>query len=625
MQSFQFLPCISTSYEPCQGTHLLENKQYRHTYLLSILHTLTINLYKKLPLSEETPNFRLLELDLSGNAVTADDVVDQARLDTYGLRDGVDYDALSYCWGPEEELTTMTINGQSLPVSQNLLAALRQIRLDQKETASLRKLWIDAICINQSDNVEKSRQVMLMRDIYSNASRVVIWIGGPDHFSNLAFDTLERFALDDGTSDGSVTYQDIQHTVQERRAAVQLFIGRPYFFRMWIVQEVVVAKEAIIRCGSLHLDYDKLQTAIQRMTGSGFFPFSAATSNLTYVGHWRAAYHEMSVRDIDQNLDLRLFIDSRDRLATDPRDKIYSLRGIANKAFSAGIKVNYDSSVKRVYTDFSKFVLNFRPDLQILSAVVLRHRASSGLALPSYVPDWNLPKYGGSILQRYYRFKPTHLFRAAGATTPRIRTEEDSDTISVEGLRLDTVARILPIKSILRAKADGSVSVTESSLQELSAHVIPSETYPFTSEPSWVAYFHTMTADRTALSPRINDEYRAQFFAAFGEWSLSATGNEQNLPPSVWAAVSKNIGTIIEDKDMFITTKGYLGLGHEGFLEGDVVCILSGGEVPFLLRESKHGSKQIFRFLSECYVHGVMDGEAMNDPARNSIEQFPIE
>ena len=593
---------------------------------LSSFCALTMNLYKKVPLSEEEPNFRLLELDLSGDAATADEAVVHARLDTYDLRDGVDYDALSYCWGPEEESAQIIINGESVSVSTNLLAALKQVRLDQRKTASPRKLWVDAICINQSNNAEKSHQVMLMRDIYANASRVVIWIGGPDDLSDLAFDTLKRFAADDRTSDGSATYRDIQDTVRERRAAVQLFIERPYFVRMWIIQEVVVAKKATIRCGSLHLDFDKLQTAIQRMTGSGCFPFSAATTNLTYVGHWRAAYHEMSAPDSEENLDLRLFLDSRDRLATDPRDKIYSLRGIANKALSAGIKVNYDSSVERVYTDFSKHVLNIRPDLQILSAVILRHRTNSDFALPSYVPDWSLPKYGGGFLQRYYRFKPTHLFRAAGATTPRIIMEEHSDTISVEGIPLDTVARVLPIKSILGVKEDGSVSMTESSLRELAADEIASETYPFTGEPSWIAYFRTMTADRTALSARINAEYRAQFFAAFGGWSLSDTnGNEQNLPPSVWAEVSKGIGTIIEDKDMFLTTQGYLGLGHEGFQVGDVVCIFSGGEVPFLLRETTHDSKKVFRFLSECYVHGVMNGEMMNDPKRNPVEQFSIE
>lgn len=585
-----------------------------------------MTLYKQRPLSTDRPTFRLLELDLSIDVASVDNIVLHARLDTYDLRDGLDYDALSYTWGADDVLARIKVNDEWTLVRQNLLKALQQLRLNQRKTVNSRKLWVDALCINQSDNVEKSHQVMLMRDIYVNASRVLAWLGEPDGLSAVAFDTLERFAVDDGTQDGSATYRDIQDTAKERKVAVQLFLERSYFVRMWTIQEVVVARKVTVYCGSLALDYDRMHNATRRMTGSGFYPFSRATTNLTYVGNWRASYLEMSAPDREENFGLRLFLDSRDRIATDPRDKIYSLRGIANTALTAAIKVNYDNSVERVYTDFCKRVLRIRPDLLILSAVILRHRTTSIFGLPSFVPDWSLPKYGGGVLQRYYRFKPAHLFRAAGATTPHVIMEEHSDVINLEGLRVDTVARIIPIKSILAAKENSSVSVTETSLQDLAQEVLASDTYHISGESSWIAFFRTLTADRTALSPRISDEYRSQYFTAFHRWSSHASTSEgQNLPPPAWVEISKDIGTIIEDKDMFVTTKGYLGLGHEGFQVGDVVTIFSGGEVPYLLREIAPEKKSAFRFLSECYVHGVMNGEVMNNPKRNPLEQISLE
>ena len=585
-----------------------------------------MTLYKQRPLSTDRPSFRLLELDLSSDVASADKAVLHARLDTYDLRDGLDYDALSYTWGADDVLAHIKVNDQWVSVRQNLLEALQQLRVNQRKTVNPRKLWVDALCINQSDNVEKSHQVMLMRDIYANASSVLAWIGKPDGLSAVAFDTLEQFAANDGTQDGSATYRDIRDTAKERKAAIQLFFERSYFIRMWTIQEVVVARKITVHCGSLALDFDEMHNATRRMTGSGFYPFSRSTTNLTYVGNWRASYLEVNAPDRKEFLDLRLFLDSRDRIATDPRDKIYSLRGIANTALAASIKVNYDNSVERVYTDFSKSVLRIRPDLQILSAVILRHRTASSFGLPSFVPDWSLPKYGGGILQRYYRFKPTHLFRAAGATTPRITMDEHSDVINLEGLRVDTVARVIPIKSILAAKETSSVSVTETSLRGLAHDVLASDTYHFSGEPSWIVFFRTLTADRTALSPRINDEYRSQYFTAFHGWSLHASTSEgQSLPPPAWVEISKDIGTIIEDKDVFVTAKGHLGLGHEGFQVGDVVSIFTGGEVPFLLRETTPKNKNAFRFLSECYVHGVMDGEVMNDPKRNPLEQISLE
>ena len=463
-----------------------------------------------------------------------------------------------------------------------------------------------------------------MRDIYANARKVLVWIGEPDHLSELAFDTLEQFAIDDGTPDGSTTCKNLQDTTNERRAAIHLFIERSYFGRMWVIQEVVVARNPTILCGSLSLGFDSMHRAIRRMTGSGFFPFSGSTTNLTYLGNWRESYLAMSAPDTEEELDLRLFLDSRDRNASDARDKIFSLQGIANVGIAAGIDINYDDSVERVYTDFAKHVLRTRQDLQILSAVILRHRSDSKLILPSYVPDWSLPKYGGSILQRYYRFKPTHLFQAAGTTKRTISIEPDSDTIRLEGRIFDTVANVIPIKTFSTAK-DNSIAVTEDRLKELAADAIGSETYPFTCEPSWVAYFRTLTADRTALSPRINDEYRNLYFSTLGSLGLfDSTNKDESSQPSIWEAISESIRTIIEDKDMFVTTRGYLGLGHEGSVAGDVVCVLTGGEVPFLLRQIATEEKRVFRFLSECYVHGVMDGEVMNDPNANPLEQISL-
>jgi hypothetical protein len=584
-----------------------------------------MGVHQLLPLSVNHTSFRLLELDFSSDAASADKATVHATMDIYDFRDAPEYEALSYAWGTQDGSSNIVLNDQWFPVTPNLLAALQQLRLNQgKNGKSKGKLWIDAICINQSDNSEKSQQVMRMKDIYANASQVLIWIGKPDNVSGIAFDTLERFAADDGTRDGSATYRDILDTVEKRRAAIQLFIERSYFDRVWIIQEVVVARNATVLCGSFSIAFDKLHIAVQRMTSSGFYPFSIAASNVVYLGNWRGNFLEMAPADREENLGLRLFMDACDRSATNLRDKIYSLRGIANNTIATGITVDYNKSVERVYTDFTKHLLNLHHNLRVLSAVNLQHRTTSTLLLPSWVPDWSQPTHGGCILNRYYRFEPTKLFCAAGATKPRVTVAGYSDTICLEGMRLDTVKRVIRIKSILMAKDENSISVTETRLQEMAAEVTSSETYPFTSEPFWRAFFRTLTADRTALSPRVGEEYRAKFLTAFRDWKLNDEGVGQNLPAIAWAEISKTIGTIIEYKDMFLTAQGYLGHSQEGFRIGDVVCIFSGGDVPYLLRQAMPPHDGMFQFLSECYVHGVMDGEAMNNLESNRLEPFLI-
>ena len=269
-------------------------------------------------------------------------------------------------------------------------------------------------------------------------------------------------------------------------------------------------------------------------------------------------------------------------------------------------------------------MLCIRPDLRVLSAVTGRHRATSTLLLPSWVPDWSQATRGG-ILNRHYRFEPTCLFRAGGLGKPRVTVTKSSDTICLEGMRLDTVKNVIPIKSILTMNDEGSFSVTETILQDMAVKVTSLETYPFTGEPFWIAFFRTLTADRTALSPRIKEEYRAKYLAAFSDWKLNYEELDQNLPARAWAEVSKSIGAIIGDKDMFLTIGGYLGLGHEGFQIGDIVCIFIGGEVPFLLRQAKTPHDGMFQLLSECYIHGVMDGQAMNNQESDHLERFLIE
>jgi hypothetical protein len=151
------------------------------------------------------------------------------------------------------------------------------------------------------------------------------------------------------------------------------------------------------------------------------------------------------------------------------------------------------------------------------------------------------------------------------------------------------------------------------------------ETYPFTGEPLWEAFFHTLTADRSTLSSRVSEDYRSKYFSVFQNWSPNLSPNErlEHLPAAAWAEISRILGAIVEDKVMLVTERGYLGLGQEGSKAGEVICIFEGGETPFMLRQSPEheGNSQ---FLSECYVHGVMDGEIMNNQDTSQFEKFLI-
>jgi hypothetical protein len=89
------------------------------------------------------------------------------------------YEALSYVWDSDLSPQAITLNGCAFSVTGNLHAALWNLRDRQLE----RVLWVDALCINQGDNKEKETQIPLMRSIYAQAARVIVWLGPPleDH------------------------------------------------------------------------------------------------------------------------------------------------------------------------------------------------------------------------------------------------------------------------------------------------------------------------------------------------------------------------------------------------------------------------------------------------------------
>ena len=123
------------------------------------------------PLDVEEREIRLLRL-LPGR--WTDPIA--CELSTVSLRRNPCYDALSYVWGDPKDTLPITVDGKLLQATKSVRLALRRLRSYHNS----RTLWVDAICINQEDQEEKTQQVMLMRYIYSNAKSVQVYLGeGP--------------------------------------------------------------------------------------------------------------------------------------------------------------------------------------------------------------------------------------------------------------------------------------------------------------------------------------------------------------------------------------------------------------------------------------------------------------
>ncbi|KAM0347651.1 hypothetical protein ACHAPU_004664 [Fusarium lateritium] len=186
--------------------------------------------------------------------------------------------ALSYVWGPREDPAVVTINGFAFSVTRNLYHALdeyrRQFSENDGNTASS-YLWVDAICLNQNDHVEKSIQVPRMSLIYGRCERVLAWLG-PVEDDDMAdvrqlADKLKLFEVPADPSHQSISeddrinafrksaYSDPQAAaeVESVRRALRSIGHRPWFRRIWILQEAVLAqRQPMILCGRFELGYE---------------------------------------------------------------------------------------------------------------------------------------------------------------------------------------------------------------------------------------------------------------------------------------------------------------------------------------------------------------------------------
>jgi hypothetical protein len=168
---------------------------------------------------------------------------DPIRIDlfTEELSSLPEYDALSYVWGTEISGLPVTVNGRVLKVTANLEIALRYLRYKD----AVRALWIDAICINQRIPDERYHQVRLMGDIYSSARHVIVWLGPAEEESDMTIDWILGKV---GTA-GSLQMLMF-------RFGLRALCGRPWFSRVWVVQEVALAtKDPVVVCGSKHLPW----------------------------------------------------------------------------------------------------------------------------------------------------------------------------------------------------------------------------------------------------------------------------------------------------------------------------------------------------------------------------------
>lgn len=260
------------------------------------------------------------------------------------------YDAVSYTWGSEATLHPICIDGRRLHIRHNIWRFLQHCSVAGFPTT---RLWIDSICINQSDVLEKNHQVGRMGSIFSSAARVLIWLGEASELSSIgdAYDEWFKVTSDKGHSP---LYTFMSRCRGETRNLVrqhcEAIITNEYWLRLWVVQEILVARSAVIISGTRTIDICEtpymeailteeagdwlVQHCIQRIMP---FVWKRLGTGTGRGSEWR--WLSALVREYGK------------QLCHDPRDRIYALLGLARTKKSRSLRVDYNGSLETLFIE----------------------------------------------------------------------------------------------------------------------------------------------------------------------------------------------------------------------------------------------------------------------------------
>jgi hypothetical protein len=321
--------------------------------------------YSTVPL-EDKSDIRLLVV----HPGSGDDPI-CCSLKTVPLSEHPRYDALSYAWGPPEQVKVLQLLDAPVKVRENLWWALVHLRLPTQDWV----VWVDALCIDQSNIGERNHQVRLMSQIFTNAEIVVAWLGCEADDSDLIMDYLAGAPIeldaDDPLLDSLDLALGISGSSRSTRASIVIgqrshlipyndilrkslrkIYGRSYWQRMWVLQEFGLANDVVVCCGKkmvpwnafLLLEDDFASTENRRPDG----PHRPATTLLQYRKD-RVGMPQRLFTEIYNLISLVLLFG--DRLCSDPKDKIYALLSMAVDCQHDEIIVDYSKTLFSIYCD----------------------------------------------------------------------------------------------------------------------------------------------------------------------------------------------------------------------------------------------------------------------------------
>ncbi|KAI1660710.1 heterokaryon incompatibility protein-domain-containing protein [Daldinia decipiens] len=525
------------------------------------------------------------------------------------------YEALSYVWGEPARQWPLDCGGAKLLVTKNCHEAMVNLR----HKFMSRVLWIDAICINQSNDdeaiEERNGQVKMIGEVYLRAKLVLIWFGRGDASTAVLFRYLPLFNILDRIQDGypvlenafytliaqhfDITYGFlVKHKRSQLLESMTAILENPWFERVWTIQEVAFGRKCVIICGKSSINWESFcgaYLAKPKLRGA------SRPSRDLILPRWRLylSLRGSSLKAIPQTrfegdgqvrFELELLSEIRNMKATIAHDKVYSLYSVLQ---AMGIDLpspDYGKDVVKVFEEATLAYIRSRQNLNVI-AITLPPDPSSGS--PSWVPDWLTPGRNGSALIWKIRDFDTQYH----STTPILTDNTRDGKLGVMGKAIGKINRRIRCPLILYQALSQSQAYQEVISACLDWHLSLSSLTRYSpgKDPKLVGQALLRPYHANVPNSKLGALYR---------WVLHDDGTS---PPedktTLEAIVEKR--KLRETWVIFTLDTGYCGTAHHNCQAGDDIVLLKSLN-PLVLRPQSKSHE--FRIVAPAYCEGAMNG-----------------
>ncbi|KAM7189092.1 Heterokaryon incompatibility protein (HET) domain containing protein [Naviculisporaceae sp. PSN 640] len=508
------------------------------------------------------------------------------------------FDALSNVWGDLNDTVPITVNGFLFRITRNLDAALHRLR-KQNDTLTL---WVDAICINQADLVERSQQVKRMGQIYRQARHVYMWVGEVTADFPALLGLLEAFL---NPMDFIWKVSRAFANDEEGCIALTKLLARPYW-----------------RPAALPHIWLPIQGR-----HPWILPLRRALFNIMHL--FMPPGEASSIHNTLQP--------TRHLQASDPRDKLYAPIGARSRhpqdlsrlGLRTDMSVDYSKPVRDVYTDFTRRVIAADGNLSVLlTSGMWNPEHGPSLDIPSWVPD--MRGSSGVDVRFLAAYHLKHFNASDGKTyipTKCISKAATSDqfTLEVKALLVDKVENVISDTSRADFLSGATAAIRKENLAWMKRllfgfcrDVEDAQNHNKTSHDDWQVQHGLESRNlETCMSiPGPNGDASLSLEEEYARLKQSGSVQELEAYRTEYLYRTGRKSANETPCNVFIGEKWHIGMGPCDCKPGDVLAVLVGCPTPVVLRafrghpstSERSGGKE-YQLSGPCYLYGMMNGE----------------